>query len=469
MATSTSTPPELLRALGPIQATAVVVGSVIGSAIFLVPSSIAAELASPGLILLVWLGSGVLSLFGALSYAELGAMMPRAGGQYVFLKAAYGELWAFLFGWTEFLVIRSGATAAVATAFGLYAGYFLPLDFKLLSFGDGSTTFAIDGVKLAAVACIALLVVVNSYGVRFGGWVQTFFAFLKVGVVLGIIVLGFGLGKGSAPHFAPLWPSKGFFDALSAMGIAMVATLWAYDGWSKFTFVAGEVKDPQRNVPLALIIGVFMVIVLYLLANIAYFDVLSLGGVMQSKLVAADAMKALIGPIGGAVISAAVLCSTFGSANGSILTGPRVYYAMARDGLFFKRVQEVHPKYRTPVVSILLQGTWAALLGLSGTYSQLFTYVIFAAWFFYAMTVGGVLILRKKMPDAPRPYRVWGYPVIPVLFILAALAIVVSTLLKSPVESLVGLVIVVTGLPAYRYWRSTVTVRMPMRTGRRTA
>jgi APA family basic amino acid/polyamine antiporter len=431
--------PQLVRGLGLREAVSVLMGSIIGSGIFLTPRAIAQAIQSPGIILLVWAVSGILTLFGALAYAELGAMMPRSGGQYVYLREAFGPLWGFLFGWTLLLVIQTGSIAAVAVAFAEYSGYFIPLTPTLM--------------KVVAILCILLLTAVNYVGVRLGGWVQNIFTFLKVGAIVALVVLGFGLKGGSWANFQPLWGGISHQGLLRAFGVAMVAALWSYDGWNNVGFVADEIKNPQRNLPIALAFGTLGVILIYLSANLVYMYTLQVGQIAQSQLVAADVAKKLIGPLGGAVISAAVLVSTFGTVNGFMLAGPRVYYAMARDRLFFKKIGEIHPSFRTPAFSILLQGVWASLLTLTGKFEQLFTYVIFASWLYYAMAVSGVIVLRRKYPSAPRPYKTWGYPVVPMLFVAIALWFVYNTLTSDPRDSLMGLILVLLGLPAYWYWR----------------
>jgi APA family basic amino acid/polyamine antiporter len=431
--------PQLIRGLGLKEAVTVLMGSIIGSGIFLTPRAIAQATPSPGVILLVWTVSGVLTLFGALAYAELGAMLPRSGGQYVYLREAFGPLWGFLFGWTLFLVIQTGSIAAVAVAFAEYSGYFVPLSPGMM--------------KVVAIVCILLLTAVNCVGVRRGGWIQNIFTTLKIGAIVALVAWGFGSGEGSWTNFQPLWGGVNHDGLLRAFGVAMVAALWSYDGWNNVGFVAEEIKDPQRNLPLALAFGTLGVILIYLSANLVYMYTLSVSQIAQSQLVAADVAKKLMGPAGGLAISAAVLVSTFGTVNGFILAGPRVYYAMAKDRLFFKRIGEIHGRFHTPAFSIVLQGVWAALLTLTGKFEQLFTYVIFASWLYYAMAVSAVIVLRRKRPDAPRPYKTWGYPVVPVLFVAIALWFVYNTLTTDPRDSLMGLFLVLLGLPAYFYWR----------------
>lgn len=429
---------QLQRSLNLLDAAMILVGSVVGSGIFLVPSDIAREVGSFGLIIAVWVVAGTLSLFGALSYAELGSIIPHAGGQYAYLREAYGKLPAFLFGWTEFLVIKSGSIAAVAVAFALYLGHFLPLD-------DA-------GIKIMAIACIALLSAINYLGVKAGALVQNIFTFLKVAALAALIFLSFILADPRQSSFDPFWPETFPGTLLGAFGVAMVAALWAYDGWNNVTYVAAEVKDPQRNIPRALFIGMGIVLAVYTFATLAYSYVLPLNAMANSKLVAADTASVILGPGGAALIAGAVLVSTFGTVNGMILSGPRITYAMARDKVFFRKLGAVHPRFGTPYISVAVQGIWAALLTLTGTFEQLFTYVIFAAWIFYAMTAGAVLVLRKKWPGVPRGYRTWGYPWVPLVFIVASACLVVNTLIETPRDSLFGLGIILLGLPAYLFW-----------------
>jgi len=449
---------QLLRVLGPVETLTILIGSVVGSGIFLVPNTIATQVGSFALIIAVWVVSGLLTLFGALSYAELGGMIPQAGGQYAYLREAYGKLPAFLFGWTEFLVIKAGSIAAVAVAFALYLGYFVPATWQpfyhqTIHLNIGFTISIADaGVKSIAIVVILLLSTVNYLGVKFGGWVQNIFTFLKIGALIGLVGSVFLLGHRSENAFVPFWPEHYSSALLSVFGVAMVAALWAYDGWNNTTYVATEVRQPQRNIPLALFIGTGIVIVIYLAANYAYAYVLPIATIANSQLVAADAIETFLGSSGAAIISAAVMVSTFGTVNGMILSGARITYAMAQDKVFFKNMGDIHSRFRTPHVSLAVQGIWSALLTLSGRFDQLFTYVVFAAWLFYAMTTGGVFILRKKWPKVNRPYKTWGYPVVPLLFIFVSIWFVFNTLINDPRDALFGLAIVVLGLPAYFYW-----------------
>jgi basic amino acid/polyamine antiporter, APA family len=446
---------ELRRDLGLWGAVSIVIGTVIGSGIFLVPRAMVLRVGSPSMVFVVWVFGGLLSLCGALSYAELSAAMPEAGGEYVYLREAYGPLWGFLYGWTQMWVAKSGSIATLATAFFYYLTNFFPrLDgiFYTLPLPLGAHGAPLDlrYGQLLAMVLILFLGGVNYFGVKLGGEIQVIVTIVKVLLILFIIIagLGFGVAHGEAatvPLSHPL-TIAGFFAAL-------VAALWAYDGWNNVSMVASEIRQPQRTLPLALIGGTLAVIVIYLLANAAYFHVLSAKEVGTSQRVAADMMGRVVGNWGAHAVSIAAMISIFAALNGSILTGSRVPYAMARDGRFFASVAKVNAEYRTPGVSILALSAWSAVLVLSGRYEQLFTYVIFASWILYGMTTASVIVLRYKRPDLPRPYKTLAYPVLPVLFVLVAILLVLSTLFDSPRESLLGLGIIFLGLPFYFYWK----------------
>jgi APA family basic amino acid/polyamine antiporter len=426
---------ELPRKLGLVDATAILIGTVIGSAIFLVPNVVARSLPSAGLILLVWSLTGVLTFFGALAYAELGAMIPATGGQYVYLREAYGPLVGFLSGWASFLVMQSGGIATLAAGFAIYLSYFIPLS-------------PVAG-KLASVLLIAVLTAVNYRGVRLGAGVQRVFTFLKLAGLTVIVVSAFL----SPRHIATAdTASLGGFS-WSQFGVAMIACLWAYEGWNCVSFVAGEVKRPERNLLLALSLGTAALIAIYLAANVAYMRVLSVPTLATTDRVAARAAEITMGSIGGTLVSLTILLSIIGASNGAILTFARAYFAQARDGLFFRAVGSVHPRFETPHIAIVVQGIWAAVLAISGSYEVLFSYVVFAAWIFYGLAVLGVVVLRHKAPKLPRPYRMWGYPVTPIAFAAVAFWFVMNTIITTPVSSLIGLGIVAVGVPVYYIWR----------------
>jgi basic amino acid/polyamine antiporter, APA family len=446
---------DLKRVLGIWSAAAIVVGTVIGSAIFLVPNDMVKSVGSPMMVFAVWVFGGMLTLFGALSYAELAAALPHAGGEYVFLREAYGPLWAFIYGWTQMWVAKSGSIATLATGFFIYLANFRPELNGVwvvvpLPLGDAGQPLEIRYGQLLAMGVIAVLAFINYFGVKVGGNLQVVVTLVKVGLIAAIIVIGLGTGHGSVANYHTSIPAPGGITGFFA---ALVAALWAYDGWNNVSMVASEVRDPQRNLPRALITGSIVVIAIYLLANLAYFYVLPAADVASSARVAAETMRRILGTWGANAVSIAAMISIFAALNGSILSGSRVPFAMARDGLFFRRVAFVHPEHRTPSVSILVLSAWGALLVLSGRYSQLYTYVIFASVILYGMATAAVIVLRFKRPDMPRPYRTLGYPFVPVVFVLAIACLVVSTLLKSPRESLLGIALVSLGLPFYFYWK----------------
>jgi basic amino acid/polyamine antiporter, APA family len=446
---------ELKRDLGIWTAAAIVVGTVIGSAIFLVPNDMVKSVGSPFMVFAVWIFGGMLTLFGALSYAELAAALPQAGGEYVYLREAYGPLWAFIYGWTQMWVAKSGSIATLATGFFIYLANFNP---KLngvwvvvpLPLGESGQPLEIRYGQLLAMGVIVVLAFINYFGVKVSGDLQVVVTLLKVGLIAGIIVIGLGTGHGSVANYHTSIPAPGGITGFFA---ALVAALWAYDGWNNVSMVASEVRDPQRNLPRALITGTIVVITIYLLANLAYFYVLPAADVASSARVAAETMRRILGSFGANAVSIVAMISIFAALNGSILSGSRVPFAMARDGLFFRSVAFVHPQHRTPSVSILALSAWGALLVLSGRYSQLYTYVIFASVILYGMATAAVIVLRFKRPDLPRPYRTLGYPFVPVVFVLGISCLVVSTLLKSPRESLMGLGLVSLGLPFYFVWK----------------
>lgn len=409
---------------------------------------------TPGMVFAIWIFGGLLSLAGSLSYSELAAALPEAGGEYVYLREAYGPVWGFLYSWTQMWVAKSGSIATLATGFFYYLTNFFPTLDRVfytvrLPLGPGGGPLELRYGQLFAMALVLGLAGLNYFGVKLGGEVQVAVTGVKVALIFFIIVVGLGFGK--AHGFGPAPPvvitSAGFFAAL-------VAALWAYDGWNNVSMVASEVQNPQRNLPRSLIWGTGAVIVIYLLANAAYFHVLTAGEVASSPRVASEMMGRILGAPGAAAVSIAAMISIFAALNGSILTGSRVPYAAARDGLFFKAIGRVDARYRTPGVSILAMSAWAAVLVLSGRYEQLFTYVIFASWILYGMTAAAVIVLRQKNPNLPRPYRTWGYPWVPGVFVLVSAALVISTLFDSPRESFMGIGLIVLGLPFYFYWKT---------------
>lgn len=429
---------ELRRELSLLDALMINVGIMIASAIFLVPASIAQQVETPWLMLAVWVVAGGLSLCGALAFAELGAMMPSAGGEFVYLTEAYHPFWGYLYGWTVFAVIWTASIAAIAVALATYLGYFVPLSAGM--------------VKAIAIGVILCLSVLNGYGLKLGATTQNVSTLLKLALMAVIILLCFTLGEEGARDFDRGWPEARGLSLASRLGTAMVAALWAYDGWISITTVGGEVKQPEKFLPRSITLSVVVVIAIYVAANAAYSLVLPMATMARSERVAADAISSVIGPWGGGLVSLAIIISCFAAVNGMILTGARVYYAMAEEGLFFRHVASVHPVYKTPVAALLLQGGWASLLTLTGTYDQLFTYVVVDSWLFYALGGAAVLVLRRRQPERARPYRTWGYPYLPVIFVGLSSALLLSTLWFNPRDSLIGIGIALLGVPGYLVW-----------------
>ncbi len=452
---------ELRRALGLNAATAIVIGTVIGSGIFLVPKAMILKVGSLDLLFLVWIVGGILSVFGALSYAELSAAMPEAGGEYVYLRETYGPFWGFLYGWIQTLVAKSGSIAAISTGFFLYFANFFPvldvMAFEIpLPIGPGGGPLPIRYGQFGAAALILVLAFVNYLGVRLSGAVQVVFTASKVGLILLLVAVGLLAGDGSWGHFQESIPVAGGITAFFA---AMVSALWAYDGWNNVSMVSSEIQKPSRNLPIALIAGTLIVMAVYLLTNLAYFYVLSPGEVAQSDRVAAEMMRRIWGDGGAAAVSAIAMVSIFTALNGAILSGSRVPYAMSRDGLFVQGLEKVNPQHRTPGNALLFISLLASLLVFSGRFDEIITYVIFTSWILYAMTTAGVIVLRRKRPDLMRPYRTLGYPWVPALFVVAAGCILVSTLVESPRESLIGLSMIAVAYPFYRYWSGKKAAR----------
>jgi basic amino acid/polyamine antiporter, APA family len=452
----------LERRLGVFSATTLIVGSMIGSGIFIAPSIMAGLIGTPGIYLGLWLVGGALTLLGALAYGELCAMMPKAGGQYVFLREAFGPLVGFLYGWTVFLVIQSGFNAAVAIAFSKFlggVGLHLGEADMILKVG----AFTLSRAQLVAVGIIALLTWVNCRGVEAGAFVQNLFTVLKVGAIALLVAIGFFSGKGSFSNFKPLvgadlGPMAAGLSMtfLAAVGVAMSKALFAYDAWNTVTFAAEEIREPQRNLPRALVLGSVVTTLVYIGACAVYLYVLPLTAMAHvvENRVAADVAGVLLGGFGVTAVSIAILVSTFGCVNGLILGGGRVLFAMARDGLFFASAGRVHPTRHTPVNALVLQGIWSSVLALSGSYSALLTYVTFASLAFNALTVAGLFVLRKKRPDAERPYRAWGYPVTPALYLVGAVFFIIYIFIGDKRDALIGIALVLIGLPAYYLFRA---------------
>ncbi len=476
-----------------------VMGSMIGSGIFIVSAEIGREVDSPALLIGAWVVAGIMTIVAALSYGELAAMMPRAGGQYVYLREALGPLWGFLYGWTLFLVIQTGTIAAVGVAFGKFLGVFFPsvssshwiLHFvkvppiRLGPMVLGNMDVGLNTQNLAAIILVIFLSVVNIFGVKLGAAIQNVFTFAKVSALLGLAVFGLAIGRNAqalAANFSGHFWRHGALSAqhavqvgvggpiimvgtLTILAVAQVGSLFSADAWNNVTFTAGEVKNPSRNLPLALALGTGVVIALYIACNFIYLCAVPLDGVPNGATilergikyasedrVGTAVMTQMFGPIGGLLMAAAILISSFGCNNGLILSGARVYYAMAKDGLFFRKVAKLHPTYKTPAVSLMVQMVWTSILCISGSYGQLLDYIIFAVLVFYILTMVGLFVLRRTRPDAERPYRAVGYPVLPAIYILMALFIDVVLLRYKPQYTWPGLIVVLIGVPVYYAW-----------------
>jgi basic amino acid/polyamine antiporter, APA family len=497
--TSSSSDREFVKGLGLTSSTMLVMGSMIGSGIFLVSAEISREVSSPALLIGAWLITGFLTIVGALTYGELAAMMPHAGGQYVYLREALGPLWGFLYGWTLFLVIQTGTIAAVGVAFGKFLGVFFPSIssthwllhlFKVPPIHIGSSIVVgnmdvgISTQNLMAILMVIVLSVINIFGVKTGALIQNAFTFAKVAGLLGLVIVGVFIGRNTAAlaaNFgANFWHGVGslhsiqvgaggplvLVSTLTILAVAQVGSLFSADAWNNVTFTAGEVINPKRNLPLSLVIGTGIVISLYIACNVIYLNVLPLHGspdgatILQRGIeyatedrVATAALTQMFGAIGGYLMAAAIMVSSFGCNNGLILSGARVYYAMAKDGLFFRSAGKLHPTYKTPVVSLMVQMVWICILCVSGSYGQLLDYVVFAVLVFYILTIAGLFVLRFKRPNAERPYRAIGYPVLPAIYIVMAIFIDIVLLLYKPQYTWPGLIIVLLGIPVYYIWR----------------
>ena len=475
--------------MGLFSATAIVMGSMIGSGIFIVSADMSRTLGSPALLIATWLVTAAMTIIGALSYGELAAMMPKAGGQYVYLREALGPIWGFLYGWTLFLVIQTGTIAAVGVAFGKFLGVFFPG----VSAGNwlwhvGAGNVGLNTANLAAIVVISLLTVLNTLGVRFGAAVQNVFTSAKVLALLAVVLVGLvaknaaaiaanfgagwhafwsgaGLGTAHAVQVGTGGPTV-LVGALTVVAVVQVGSLFSSDAWNNVTFTAGEIQNPRRNLPLSLAIGTGLVLLLYLACNFVYLSVLPLAGDAAATTVvgrgiayaaqdrvATAVMEVAFGALGAKLMAGAILVSTFGCVNGMLLAGARVYYAMSQDGLFFRAVGRLSPRSGTPVNSLWVQWAWTCLLCLSGSYGQLLDYVIFAVLIFYILTIVGLFVLRRTRPDAPRPYRAFGYPVLPALYVVLASWISVVLLRYKPQYTWPGLILVLLGVPVYLVWK----------------
>ena len=458
---------RLVRSLTLTDSTALVVGKVIGTGIFLKAAVMTQQVQTPVLMLAAWAAAGLLSLAGALTYAELGAMFPMAGGEYVSLRAAYGRLPAFLYGWMQIAVAQTGIIAAVSIGCATFLSALLPLNaiwishtFKLLGH---EFRWQLGSQQMVAIALIVFFSAINCAGVAFGGRTQTFLTAAKIAGIAAIVLGVFFFSAGGT------WKNLGGvqWTGLKPFGAAMLAALWAYSGWNNLPMAAGEVRDPGRNIPRALIGGMLVVLTIYLLVSAAYVYVLPVAQILTSNStayptalpVATKAAQTFLGPRGSKFISVLFILSTFGALNGGILTAARVPYAMARDGLFFSKLGEVNEKSRAPVWAIAMQALWACVLALSATFDQLTDFAVFALWLFFALTAAAVFVLRRKLPEAARPYRTIGYPILPLVFIVVAVWLVVNTLLTNPRSAVAGLVLIALGLPLFYYFRRRLTAR----------
>ena len=487
---------ELVQGLGLTSATMLVMGSMIGSGIFIVSAEISRETGSPALLIGAWLVTGFLTIVGALSYGELAAMMPRAGGQYVYLRESLGPLWGFLYGWTLFLVIQTGTIAAVGVAFGKFLGIFWPAISSSHWIGGfwqapewhvgpmvlGNMKVGLNTQNLVAIIVVVVLSVINIFGIKTGALIQNIFTAAKVTALLGLVFFGIVLGRNAqaiAANFgANFWRNAGLgtlhdvgggvlVSTLTVLAIAQVGSLFSADAWNNVTFTAGEVKNPSRNLPLSLAVGTGVVIALYIGCNLIYLSALPLWGSPDGTTLIARGiqyaaedrvgtatMTQMFGAAGGALMAIAIMISGFGCCNGLILAGARVYYAMAKDGLFFKSVARLHPTYKTPAVSLMVSMVWTCILCVSGSYGQLLDYIIFAVLVFYILTIIGLFVLRQTRPDVPRPYKAVGYPVLPAIYIVMALFIDIVLLRYKPQYTWPGLCIVLLGIPVYFLWNS---------------
>ena len=432
-------PPSLERVLSLLDATMINVGGIIGSGIFMVPATVAFFTGSSSLFFLVWILGGIVSLFGALSVAELGAAMPRAGGQYVYLNEAYGPIWGYLYGWSAVAVINTASIAAVGVAFSEYLGFFFPIS-------DAS-------IKGIAVGTIVLLTIINIVDVKSGAWFQNLFTLSKLGAIFGIILLGLVMEGGTNQNLSPIFSDKPFIGLIGPLGLAMVSVLWTFDGWIFITYVAGEVKNPGRNIPLSLIFCMLIVVSVYLLLNYVLLFTLGFTGMNGSELVVSDAASVFLGNKGAAVVTIIILISLIGANNGFVLSSARINYAMARDKLFFNQAAQIHSRFKSPANALIIQCVWACLLTFTGTFNQLITYIIFTSWIFYGMSAGAVIILRKKKPDMDRPYKTPAYPWIPIIFIFFAIFLTINTIMEAPRDAAIGAGIILAGLPLYYYWK----------------
>ena len=449
--------PHLLRKLNLLDTTFLVIGAVVGSGIFMTTGFIAESLPSPGLILLIWIVGGFITLCGALAFAELGTMYPKAGGQYIYLRETYGQGAGFLYGWAFFWVIECGGVAALAVAFAEFFGYFIPAlstNSYLLNLSIAGIEYTLSAGQLIAVAAIAILSAVNYFGIKTGIIVQNFFTFLRIAAVAVFVILGLAIGRKEGFLVSNQSLTDFSMFNLKYIGLGLIAVFWTFDGWYSANCAAEEVKNPNRNIPLGLILGTLSITTIYLLVNVLYLLALPIDKMKGVARIGELASNQLFGETATFFISGLIMISIFGCLSATILYGPRVYYAMAEDKSFFKSMKYIHPKYRVPTKAIFWQAVWSSILCISGTFQALYEYVVFALVIFFAATGLAVIILRYKKPDIPRPYRAWGYPVLPLFFVLINFAVFVNTIWAQPFQSLIGLIILIAGIPAFLYWKS---------------
>ncbi len=466
----TSSNVTLIRGLGLVAAISIVIGNVIGTGVFLKTRVMTCNVGSPSLVITVWIAAGVLSLAGALTYAELASMIPKAGGEYIFLRDAYGPRWGFLYGWMQFFVARAGGLAAMAVAFAIFLNDLAGGSINKVLFSGNflGTGFSFNTIQAVALGVIAMVTLINCAAVVVSGHVAAMLTAVKIGLVLVVAGGAFMLASGDWSHIAMKDVSNACADVASSarggivgFGAAMLGALWAYNGWNDLTLVAGEVRNPQRNIPLALIGGMTIVGALYIIVNLAYFYVLTpseIASIPLTSSVAAEVTRRFLGPVALSFISAALLASTVGTLHVGVLTGARVPYAMARDGLFFKRLSRLSTRTHVPIGALVLQAIWAGALALSGSFDALSNYSIFGLWIFYGLTTATVFVFRRRAPELARPYRTWGYPVVPALFLIATGCLLVVTIISSPRQTLTGLILIGLGLPVYYYWHKGKTV-----------
>lgn len=454
---------ELVRGLGPIAAISVNVGNIIGTGIFLKARVMTCNVGTPGRVIVVWIAAGLLALAGALTYAELTTMRPHAGAEYVITRDAYGKVWGFLNGWSQFLISRTASAAALAVGFAIFMNDLTRGKLDVVYFKVPIPIFGVElpfgHIQVVALLTIAVTTLINCATVKVTGHVASFVTILKVIVVLGVGIAAFFYQDGSWSHLGMINTSGACAGVTSGgmagFAAAMLGALWAYDGWNNVSYMAGEVKNPERNLPLALIASMLIIIALYVIVNVSYYYVMTpteIASVSATSSVAAESIRRVLGPVAVTLMAGVMLLSSWGSLQTSILGTARIPYAMARDGVFFQSLARVSKGTRVPVIALLVQAVWAGVLALSGTFDQLTDLAIFAFWLFYGMVAAAVFVFRKREPDAPRPYRTWGYPVVPALFVLVTIFLIIRTIMSTPLQSLIGLAIIAAGLPVYWYF-----------------